>query len=342
VAITLKEVAREAGVSTAAVSNVLHGCSPSIRVSEGKAALIREVAQRLNYRPNGVARSLRMSRTHTVGLVFENFWNISDGPLFYLHLLDGVASPLFKSHFRLTILPEVAQGDLVGSLSDGQLEGVVWCKLADDDATLKALAECPIPIVAMSPPPRAEVRPANVQHVTCDNVGGIRLAMHHLASLGHRRIAFLSEDEEFENPDRRARLDGFRQVSMELFGRVEASDVLSWPWELDRFSSWWAGGPAATAVVCWSERAAAHLLKVANAAGVGIPEQLSVVGFDSTQYCETTKPRLTAVRQPIFEMARFASESLLAILRGDPTPLHDSTFPCELDVRDSTGPVRPQ
>lgn len=341
-AITLKEVAREAGVSTAAVSKVLHGRAPSVRVSEKTALLIREVAERLNYRPNGVARSLKSSRTHTVGLIFENFWNISEGPLYYLHLLDGVASPLFKSHYRLTILPEIAQDDIVGSLCDGQLEGVVWCKLANDAATVAALRHCSIPIVAMSPAPNPEVRPTNVSYVSCDNLGGLHLAVQHLAELGHKRIAFLSEIEEEHNPDRIARAIAFKAAMHEHFGEDSHPEVLSWPWYLDNFSDWWASKPGVTAVIAWSESSAARLLDQAAKVGVSVPGDLSVVGFDSTQYCDTTKPRLTAIRQPIFEMARSASESLLAILTGSSSLPLDQTFPCTLDVRESTGPVKSQ
>jgi LacI family transcriptional regulator len=311
-------------------------------VSAATAANIREVAERLNYRPNAVARNLRSSRTHTVGLIFENFWNISGGPLYYLHLLDGVASPLFKSHYRLTILPEVAQDDIVGSLCDGQLEGVVWCKLADSPTTLEALQRCSIPIVAMSPPPINATRPTNVHYVSCDHTLGIKLAVEHLALHGHRRIAFLSEIEELDNPDRVARAEAFREICLEEFGGGKELDLLLWSWDLDEFQSWWSAKPDATAVVCWSERSAAQLLLKCAEHGVRVPEDLSVIGFDSTQYCDTTKPSLTAIRQPIFEMARFASESLLAILRGDSSPVDDHLFPCTLDIRESTGPVRTQ
>src|ERR1700683_482595 len=106
-ATTLREVALEAGVSVPAVSKVLHGRGDSIRVSEEKAEAIRAAAERLKYTPNALARSLRCSRSPNVGLVFEHFGHIAAGPLYYVHLLDGIASELFKYHYRLTILPEV-------------------------------------------------------------------------------------------------------------------------------------------------------------------------------------------------------------------------------------------
>lgn len=333
--ITIREVARQAGVSPAAVSKVLHGRGASVRVSEERAAHIRQIAETLQYRPNAIARNLRSSRTHTVGLIFENFANIAGGPLYYMHLLDGVASPLFQNHYRLTILPELDNEDIPGSLGDGQLEGVIWCKLTRDDQTQRLIQECPIPIVALNAP--APSLQSKAVYISCDNDGGIDLAVKHLVELGHRRILFLHEWEERNTPDTVARREAFVASMTQRVGPVSANDVAAWGWNFDEFADWWTAGATHTAVVCWSERSAGQLLMRAAEAGVDVPRQLSVVGFDSTQYCETTRPRLTAVKQPIFEMARFASQTLLDIIRGQRPPSHDVTFPCSFDVRESTG-----
>ncbi len=335
-AVTLREVAQAAGVSTAAVSKVLHGRGGSVRVSEERAVQIRKIAENLEYRPNAVARNLRSSRTHTVGLIFENFWNISGGPLYYLHLLDGIASPLFRSHYRLTILPEIAQDDILASLGDGQLEGVIWCKLPRDPETIDQIGRCPIPIVAMSTPPTAE--PSSAVFVSCDNEGGAELAVEHLWSLGHRKILFLRESEESSTPDCVARMDGLARALSRRGSRLDPEDVATWSWGLSEFGSWWDSTPPHTAVLCWSESAAGRLLSQARAHGVDVPGRLSVVGFDSTQYCETTTPTLTAVKQPIFDMARHASETLLSMIRGNRPKYQATTFPCTLDVRGSTAP----
>ena len=131
--VTLRDVAEAANVSTTAVSRVLHGGGPGVRVSEERAAQIRAVAERLNYRANALARNLRTSRTHTVGVLFENMRGMGDGPLYTTHLLDGVASVLFRNGYRLTLLAEIDHNNVIGSLGDGQLEGVIWCKLARDE-----------------------------------------------------------------------------------------------------------------------------------------------------------------------------------------------------------------
>lgn len=336
-AITIREVAKQAGVSTAAVSKVLHGRGDSVRVSEEKAAVIRRIAKDLQYRPNALARQLRSSRTHTVGLIFENFNGIADGPLYYMHLLDGAGRVLFPNHYRITILPELDHHNVLGSLGDGQLEGVIWCKLARDREVNRLIHECPIPIVAMNTPPPAEVTDA--VFVSCDNEGGIELAVDHLWSLGHRRILFVREGEEVPTPDCIARSKGFADAMRRRGVSDPEAKIATWDWNFDHMFDWAKSPNRDTAILCWSERAGAQILKRAAELGIRVPEELSVVGFDSTNYCETTKPRLTAVRQPIAEMASHASRTLLSMIAGHSPQQLSYTFPCTLDVRDSTAPL---
>jgi LacI family transcriptional regulator len=330
--VTIREVALKAGVSTAAVSKVLHGGGKSVRVSEERAAHIRAIAESMQYRRNALARSLRTSRTHTVGVIFENLTRLSDGPLYTVHLLDGVSSVLFGRHFRITILPELAHNDIVGSLADGLLEGVIWCKLARTPEALKIIHECPIPIVAMNAPAPSE--PSEAVFVACDNEGGIELAVEHLWELGHREILFLHEYEERTTPDCQARQDGFRQA---MTRRGVEPTVVEWGWTLQDFPEWLLANSNYTAIVCWTERLAGRLLQLCSEYGIDVPRKLSIVGFDSTQYCETTSPRLTAVRQPIFDMAAYAAESLLMMIEGQRPPQSSTIFPCSLDARGSTG-----
>lgn len=333
--VTIREVAKEAGVSPAAVSKVLHGSASSVRVGKERAEHIRAVAKRLDYRPNAIARNLRSSRTHTVGLIWENFSGISEGPLYFVHLLDGIASEVLKNHYRLTILPELAYEDVLCSLGDGQLEGVIWCKLARDEAMLRQIHDCPIPIVALNAPAPSEATDA--LFVACDNEGGIEVAVDHLYGLGHRKFLFLQEVEEANTPDCIARRTGFLSALRRRGIEASEEDVETWAWNLDEFSGWWDSNPPHTAIVCWSERIAARFLRRAAEAGIDVPTRLSVVGFDSTQFCDTTKPRLTAVRQPIFDMAAFAAQRLFDMIAGRRPESHSAIFPCTLDVRDSTG-----
>ncbi len=328
--VTLKDVAEAANVSTAAVSRVLHGGGTSVRVSELRAKQIREVAEQMNYRVNAVARSLRTSKSHTIGLLFENLRGLSDGPLYITYLLDGVSSVLFKNGYRLTLLAEIDHQDIIGSLGDGQLEGVIWCKLARDEETLSLIRQTPIPIVALNasaPEPGAEA-----VYVNCDNEGGVELAVDHLWNLGHRKIAFVYEWEERYTPDCLARMEGYNRAIERRNGRTF---VAEWPWNMEGLAEHLVANNI-SAAVCWTESVADRLLKRLEEAEIEVPGHMSVVGFDSTLFCETTTPRLTSVRQPIREMAAYATEALLKLISGQGSGHLSTIFPCAFDVRGST------
>jgi LacI family transcriptional regulator len=334
---TLKTVAEEAGVSISVVSKVLHGRGKNVRVGEETARHVRETAARLRYVPNGLARSLRMSRTNTVGLIFENFGQISAGPLFYVYLLDGVAQELFSRHFRLTILSEVDHERPLSSIEDGRLDGVIWCKLPGSEPSLDQLKQSSIPIVALNAPDHRVS--LELVHVFCDNDGGAKLVVDHLVDLGHRRILFALERHEELTPDAQARLGGFLRAMQNVGLEVQADDVVVWSRDANEFNAWSAQTTDHTAIFAWNEGLGAAILDRAREQQIAVPSELSVVGFDSTRFCESTVPRLTAANQPIREMAAMAAQILLDQIEGKSPSIQDIRFACTLDVRDSTGPA---
>ncbi len=336
-ATTITEVAAEAGVSITSVSKVLHGSQASIRVSEATANHIRQVAQRLNYVPNANARSLRTRKSETIGLVFENLGHISDGPQFNVMLLDGIGRAVFDQHYRLTILTEIDYQDSVRQLGDGRLDGLVWCKLRPEPEILRQLEAAHIPCVVMCAPPPSGLH--SLSFFGCDNQGGAKALTKRMIELGHRRILFVLEEREEDTPDALARLAGVREALEEADLSLEAEDVVVWSYAADEFESWWRSKPPQTAVFAWNEGVAGNVLLQAARCGVDVPGQLSVVGFDSTQYCDSTRPRLTAVRQPVLQMATAAASHLFKLIQGEPLLPTDTVFPCSIDERESLGPV---
>lgn len=337
---TLKEVADAAGVSIAAVSKVLHGRGKNVRVSTVRAEAIREAAEKLRYSPNALARSLRTSRTHTIGLIWEQMQRIADGPLYYVHLLDGVSHILFQHHYRLTILPEIPEIQPVRALSDGRLDGVIWCKMPDDPLLIEEFRHSPLRVVALNSPVPSD--PEAYPSVTCDNEGGAALVVDHLVALGHRRILFALDLGWQTAPDASARLEGFR-AAMERHGLPFGDeDVVVWPVAAAPVAEWFAANPPHTAVFAWHEGLAGSILTQAAKAGISVPDELSVVGYDSTLYCDTTKPRLTAVKQPVREMAEVAAQLLIDLIEGRTPSPYSYLFPCTLDVRDSTSRPSPR
>ena len=335
---TLKEVASASGVSLSSVWKVLHGKGDSIRVSETTAAHIREVAKRLQYRPNALARSLRTSRTDVVGLVYESFGDIATGPLYQVLLLDGISAELFENHFRLMILPDVSYDRVNQTLMDGRVDGVIWCKIPEEPRLHKALAEWSFPIVVINAPAYPD-SPLPC-FVTCDNEGGIDLAVEHLYGLGHQRILFGLEEPEKNTPDSQERLAGMWKAMQTRGLPFSEEDVLTFDAKGDNFAPWWQSKPPHTAIIAWDEGMAGKILRQAHDLGVRVPGELSVVGFDSTIYCEGTTPKLTAVCQPIKDMAREAARLLMRLICGENLPERSVRYPCTFDVRESTAPPR--
>jgi len=333
---TMKEVAIEAGVSIAAVSKVLHGKGKNIRISEDRAEEIRAAAKKLRYQPNALARSLRMSRTHTIGLIWENMAEIGEGPLYYVHLLDGVASELFRKHYRLTILPEIPHLATMNSLNDGRLDGVIWCKMPDTPAIREEMEHTPLQVVGLNAPvPTHHLCPC----VSCDNEEGAGLVVDHLVGLGHKHVLFAMDRGSEDTPDAVARLDGFNRA---LIRHGLQPAIVYWDKFNPEVADWLATNPKETAIFAWYEGFAGRIMANAQSAGLEIPRDLSIVGFDSTLYCDSITPRLTAEKQPIKEMAQTAARILLDLIEGHPLERNSYTFPCTLDVRESTSSPAPR
>lgn len=329
---TLKQVAERAGVSMAAVSAVLNSKKSSIRISPATAELIQQAAKDLHYVPNGLARSLRTNRTNNIGLVFENFGGITEGQ-FYVELLDGVAQELFKNKYRLTILPEVDRVQPINSLGNGLLDGVIWCKLPQSPDVIDILQRCPIPFVALHARPTEAHEAA--AYISADNYGGAKLAVQHLHDFGHKRLLFVLETAEVDVPDAQARLAGFLDACAELNIEVQDQDVRIWSHDLHETTAYFQSHPDHTAIITWNERTAGVLLEHAQSLNIQVPQNLSVISFDSTSFSEKTSPRLTCIYQPIREMATAAVRTLLAQINGE-TITQDFEYPTRLDLRDST------
>jgi LacI family transcriptional regulator len=330
---TLKDVAQAAGVSISAVSHALHGRGGNVRVSAATREAIAQAARNLGYVPNANARSLRTNRSHTIGLIFENFGSIAAGPRFYVHLLDGAAREVFRSGRRLTILSEMDHSRPGAQLEDGSLDGVLWCKADEDPSLRDRIASLKIPCVLLN----SRLPDDRLYGVACDNRMGSEKAVAHLRSLGHERIQFALERREEATPDALERLAGFQDACLARGMPFDPPEI--WDAEAREFAAWRARRTGHTALYCWNEGLAAMALQQARRLGVDVPGELSVIGFDSTEFCEGTRPRLTAVRQDIDQMASLAARTLIDLIEGRPHPTKRMLFPVSLDERESTGPA---
>lgn len=330
---TLKDVARLAGVSTGVASNVLSGNrNAAIRTSAQTQARVREAAARLGYRPNALARSLQGRRTQTLLLAMYAVPNLTKSP-FHAEVLDGVLTRALDRGYQVTIQAvRKEDAEKPGVFGDGRADGCLWVAPWLDDAAVSAAASASTPLVILY------ARVVSCRHcVVADNRQGIRLAVEHLARHGHRYVVFSEAREDWKPYDLRERAAAFQVACADLGlkGEVVSSVRLRELLSL-------APPERPTGLIGWHDNIAVDEMRVAQTLGLSVPEDLSVIGFNSTPLCESTTPRLTSVYQPLRAMAEWGVDLLIDELEGSRTeggPGNLHPFPCRLDVRDSTGPA---
>ena len=138
------------------------------------------------------------------------------------------------------------------------------------------------------------------------------------------------------------RLEAFKSLCAERGIELAEDDVIDTEWNTELLDAYLLAGPKHTALVCEYDQLAAQVIERATALGIRIPEDLSVVGFDSTAFCNELRPSLTSVRQPLFEMGQRAIEVLVQDMRGESESPTESIIPCGFDIRGSTAPRRAQ
>lgn len=329
--VSIKDIARRAGVSHSTVSRALRG---SPLVNPRTAERIRRLAARMGYIPNAAARSLATARTGIVGLVITS---LADP--FLAEIVRGVEEVALEAGYRLFLATSNADPDrelaAVRALAESRVEGVIVASSRVGELYLPHLKALKVPIVLINNHREGPF----LYSVAADSWQGASLAVSHLLALGHRRIAYIAGPPAARTNRERweayramlaaAGIDPDPEWMVEGNGRPEGGE-----WGLRRLLS---APRRPTAVFCYNDMTAIGALRAARAAGVRIPADLSIVGFDDILFAAYTEPPLTTVAQPKYEMGRVAMGLLLRLLQGERTPTH-LRLPCQLVERASCGP----
>ncbi|HEY0867901.1 MAG TPA: LacI family DNA-binding transcriptional regulator [Fimbriimonas sp.] len=329
----LPEIAALAGVSPAVALRVLHGGRYSLRIPGDQADRIHQVAARLGYQPDAATIETHAGRAHSILFSMPVYYKVSGDSQYFANLLDGAMTAAFDRGCTLALAPIGSHANPLSALDTGRYDGIVWSMLESRDDVVEAARERAIPLVLL----HAEKTCActNTLSMGCDNVQGMELAVEHLAMLGHRNIAFVTY-RNLDQPE-------FALRENAMAAAVRSKGLRPWPtiaYEADAVPGRWRGlaREGLTAIVCASEALAGAILREAAKEALWLPDELSVVGFDSTSYCETTMPKLTAVHQPLFNLGYDAVATLVERAMGFDSGSDHRLFPCTLDVRDSTAP----
>lgn len=332
--ITIKDVAAKAGVTPTVVSRVLHNRALAIRVSENTAERVRLAAIELGYQVNVTARQFRNGQTSVIGVLhgigFPRL-RFNNGSRYFAALMDGIIDGAFEHGYSVSMCPELLGENPLDSLSDGRFDGFVWYS-SSPSVYNRVFETFTGPLVVIHTP--SSDFGCRIPTVICDNDQGIGLAIDHLMELGHRKIAF----SHFSG-------DRFGEAALRRFsfGRhmarhgldVDDADCIDARPEGAGVREYFANGLRHTAVVCVNDTVAADYLHRSREFGVRVPEDFSVIGFDSTSFCEELTPRLTSVFQPLELMGRRAVDLLVRRISHE-ADIPSLVIPCSLDVRDST------
>jgi LacI family transcriptional regulator len=306
---TIRDVARESGVSVATVSYVLNnGPRP---VAPATRDRVLDVVRRMNYHPNAAAQRLNGRQMRTLGLLFGCIESDIVTNAYAAMLLQGIVSAAARACYNVTLFTMQWEGASASApaFKDGRTDGVIVVAPETDSDVVEGLAALGIPLVCVSGPSGVP----GVPFVDVDNATGGRIAAEYLLSLGHERVAYLGGDEN--HADVPARRRGFVDAMTSAghapppeylppgtYERSRAQEIACRLLRLPR---------RPTAVFAASDTLAILLLETARELGLRVPEDLSVLGFDDLTTASLVSPPLTTVRQPLGQIGACAARLLV-------------------------------
>jgi len=327
--VTLKSVAKRVGLTASTVSAVLNNSSASHSVPEHTKQRILAAARDLNYRPNFFARSLRVKRTHTIGVILEEI-----GDAYGSLVMSGIECYLRQQNFFFLTVAHRHDKKLLATYSAMLRErGVEGFITVDTFLT----EEPALPTVAVA----GHRKIKRVTNIVLDHHRAAELALQHLVDLGHERIAFMKGSTVSVDSD--DRWDAIRDVAAklgicmrpELVVQLEGDDPtpnLGYPFAKQLL----ARKQPFTALFAYNDISAMGSIRAFQEAGLRVPDDLSVVGFDDIQSAAYINPPLTTVRQPLQKMGEIAARTMIDRIEGRVKYVAEITIEPEFVVRRST------
>jgi LacI family transcriptional regulator len=326
----MHDVARLAGVSHQTVSRVING-HPHVR--EATRARVRQAMRQLDYRPNALARGLATRRSRTIGVL--SFDADLYGPS---STLLGIQRAAREEQYAISVVA-LSEQDTTGSvrravdmLAEQSVDGAIV--IAPSNAAAHAVRDLPrgMPVVALE-----ASFGKDMPVVVVDQFAGAELATRHLLELGHRTVWHVAGPADW--PEAVLRIDGWR-AALAAAG-VPAPPIVSGDWSA---RSGYAAGrrlvatPDLTAVFVANDQMALGVLHALHEAGIGVPERVSVVGFDDMPEAEFFLPALTTVRQDFDEVGRCGLRTMVEMIDGSETFAAETRVAPSLVLRASSGP----
>jgi DNA-binding LacI/PurR family transcriptional regulator len=313
--ITIKDLARMAGVSVTTVSRALNGYRD---ISPETRKRILQLAEELNFQPSGIARSLVKKKSKTLGLIISELTRSRRGHHFLFDIIYGVndrASELGYDVILAATTPDrQTEVPYMELCRRRQLDGVILLGARIHDPYLREVLEASVPCALIDIPLVAET----CSHITVNNRKGAMFAVRHLFGQGHRRIGMINGHREAFVSEQR--LEGYRAALLENGMPYEEEMVFFGDFDLESgrkgIRHLLSRFPDLTAVFCASDWMAIGAIQELKEMGKRVPEDVAVVGYDDIDLAQYVSPSLTTIHQPRYEFGVQAVDALVELFNG--------------------------
>ena len=326
-ALTSKDIAKLAGVSQATVSRVLHG-NPNVRAET--RSRVEAVLATTRYRPNAMARAMRMRKTGTVGVVVATVTNP-----FYPEVLEALSAEIAAADQRMILWNSEGPGEAsaVAAIREGLVDGLVFTTVTPNSSALQEAIDHDAPVVLMN----RTVDGLQCDQVATDNVSGGRHVAEYLMAHGHERVAFIVGPERISTVGEREQglREGLEAAGAQLLPELRVSGFSHAAGHHAMRRLLQLSDPP-TAVFAANDVTAFGAIDGARSLGRAVPDDVWVVGYDDIGMASWEAYDLTTVRQPITEMTRRAAELLLARIDHPRSPPQLERLTDHLVTRGST------
>jgi len=330
---TLEEVAKAAGVSVTTASRVLTANKHPVRAATRQRVL--KAAERLQYRPNLLARGMRTERTHTIGIIAEDLLSPFTPPI-----IRGIQDFLREIDYLALIVntdsATTVEQNAIGTLLSRAVEGILFVEL-DHLASIEELAQSQKPYMFVHRLFGASI----TNSVVPDDELGTQMAVEHLIHLGHRKLAHIAGPQGWHSA--RRRLESFHTTLAEHQLSLHPDHLAEGDWT-------YTGGAVAalrllnkrvlpTAIYVANDTMAFGAINAIQQQGLRVPEDIAVVGYDNSEFSRVLHPTLTTVSLPAYEMGLRAAELLWMKLQGNAVDEQEVKICGQLYIRESCGAV---
>ncbi|MDR6550960.1 LacI family DNA-binding transcriptional regulator [Paenibacillus qinlingensis] len=336
--VTIKDVANLANVSTATVSLALSGDS---RVNIKTKKLVEEAANKLNYIPNEIGRSLRAKKTETISFIIPNTSHHVFTHPYFAQLLEGINEVLDNHNYNLLLSTSPSEKDESAAynkiLKNRRADGIILSSASINDLNILRLVESGFPVVYLG-----KLRHDNVLTVERDDIGGAYTATEHLIRIGRKRIVHITGP--LDHQEGIDRLDGYKKALLD--NKIHFDESLIIEKDFSRESGYEAAAELMRnhieydALFAGNDLMAIGALKFYKENKISVPGDVSVVGFDDIEMSTVVSPMLTTIHQPMREIGYAAAEKLISFLNNQEVQEKRTIMSTHLVIRESCGAER--